>query len=255
MYQERPGFELPPDDATLWRYMDFTKFVSLLDRQALFFSRAIDLGDPFEGSLPKRNLEQIDEHVSNLDNIPADQKGLVLDLVKATYQEIGGRFILVNCWHENRSESDFMWKLYAQKKSGIAVMTSFGSLKRSFTCDAPVHIGRVQYMDYNRDFIPPDDSPPGNFFPIDSRLPFLHKRESFEPEREVRAIVPSGANPLAENAPGAYYEVDPSILIEKVFVAPYAEDWLMELVQSVVKRHGLNASVCRSALAAKPARG
>lgn len=255
MYQDLSIFERPADYATLWRYMDFTKFVSLLNERALFFTRVGRLDDPFEGSLPKGNLERLDEHVNNLDNIPEDQKGLVLDLVKATYREVGGQFILVNCWHENPSESDFMWKLYAQKNSGIAVMTSFGSLKRSFTCGAPVHIGRVQYVDYDRDLIPPGTSPPGSFFPIDWRLPFLHKRESFKPEREVRAIIPSVANPPAESAPGAYYEVDPSILIEKVFVAPYAEDWLMELVQSVVKLYGLNASVCRSALAAKPARG
>ena len=156
MYQERPGFELPPDDATLWRYMDFTKFVSLLDRQALFFSRAIDLGDPFEGSLPKRNLEQIDEHVSNLDNIPEDQKELHSVGVKGIYMLARGQHLLVNCWHENPSESDFMWKLYAKDNYGVAIMTSVESMKKCFTCEEPIHIGRVQYVDYNRDFIPPD---------------------------------------------------------------------------------------------------
>ena len=40
MYQEHPSFNPPSDNATLWRYMDFTKFVSLLDKSALFFVRA-----------------------------------------------------------------------------------------------------------------------------------------------------------------------------------------------------------------------
>jgi hypothetical protein len=50
MYEEHPNFVPPPDRARLWRYMDFTKFVSLLDKEALFFSSAAILGDPFEGS-------------------------------------------------------------------------------------------------------------------------------------------------------------------------------------------------------------
>ena len=40
MYKESRDCKPPPDNAVLWRYMDFTKFVSLLDKQALFFARA-----------------------------------------------------------------------------------------------------------------------------------------------------------------------------------------------------------------------
>lgn len=45
----------PPKDAILWRYMDFVKFISLLETNTLFFARADKLGDPFEGSFPKKN--------------------------------------------------------------------------------------------------------------------------------------------------------------------------------------------------------
>ena len=45
MYETHPLFVAPPGDALLWRYMDFTKFVSLLDTSSLFFSRADLLGD------------------------------------------------------------------------------------------------------------------------------------------------------------------------------------------------------------------
>jgi hypothetical protein len=51
MYQDHPLLSPPPDDAVLWRYMDFTKFVSLLETSALFFCRPDQLGDPFEGSI------------------------------------------------------------------------------------------------------------------------------------------------------------------------------------------------------------
>ena len=36
----------PPADAILWRYMDFTKFVALLEMKSLFFARADKLNDP-----------------------------------------------------------------------------------------------------------------------------------------------------------------------------------------------------------------
>ena len=37
--------------------MDFTKFVSLLEKRALFFARADQLGDPFEGAIPINNIK------------------------------------------------------------------------------------------------------------------------------------------------------------------------------------------------------
>ena len=57
MYKEHEAFTPPLSDTVLWRYMDFTKFVSLLEKQALFFARA-DKHDPFEGAWP--NLSRVE---------------------------------------------------------------------------------------------------------------------------------------------------------------------------------------------------
>jgi hypothetical protein len=35
--------------------MDFPEFVSVLDQRSLFFSKAINLFDPYEGKLPQGN--------------------------------------------------------------------------------------------------------------------------------------------------------------------------------------------------------
>jgi hypothetical protein len=40
------------EDLVIWRYMDFTKFVALLEARSLFFVRVAHLDDPFEGSFP-----------------------------------------------------------------------------------------------------------------------------------------------------------------------------------------------------------
>jgi hypothetical protein len=46
---KKPKYE----HAKIWRFIDFTKFVSLIDKSALFFPRIDRLGDKFEGSIPK----------------------------------------------------------------------------------------------------------------------------------------------------------------------------------------------------------
>ena len=36
-YESHPVFELPDDSTTIWRYMGFSKFISLLNSSALYF--------------------------------------------------------------------------------------------------------------------------------------------------------------------------------------------------------------------------
>jgi hypothetical protein len=54
MREPHPVFTERVEPAELiWRYFDFPKFVSLLNRRALYFSRADLLGDSLEGSFTK----------------------------------------------------------------------------------------------------------------------------------------------------------------------------------------------------------
>jgi histidine triad (HIT) family protein len=43
---------MPHDTTVIWRYFDFAKFVSLIDRHELWFPSAAALEDPLEASLP-----------------------------------------------------------------------------------------------------------------------------------------------------------------------------------------------------------
>ena len=103
-----PVFEAPLDiNVKIWRYIDFTKFVSLLDTKALFFTRADMLGDPYEGSTSYFNK-------ANWPIIYKD-KILIESLHSATSHNAWKRqWTFVNCWHMNEIESAAMWKLYAQ---------------------------------------------------------------------------------------------------------------------------------------------
>lgn len=55
---ERDPFVLPSDPfATIWRYLDFTRFVALLDTQELFFAPVSAFEGHFEGSYSSANID------------------------------------------------------------------------------------------------------------------------------------------------------------------------------------------------------
>ena len=87
--------------------------------------------------------------------------------------------------------------------------------------------------------------------------PYLSKRRSFEHENEVRAITNDFPFPGQEDiyTVGNYYEVDLSLLIKEVIVAPYADDWFIDLIKSVTARYGLQVPVSKSRLADEPTWG
>ena len=233
MYKEHPVFTPPPDDAILWRYMDFPKFVSLVDSSSLFFPRADQLGDPFEGSFSPLNFSTLAERYTPdvAEGIRKAMPGFAR--LRASH--------FINCWHWNDYESDAMWKIYSEKNAGIAVKTDFASLAQSFIGDTNVFVGQVRYVDYNHDMIPES-----NVF-----YAYLHKRNHFAHEREVRAIATN--SPGSDDPhPGLYCEVDLSVLIHAVVLSPLAPAWIAQLVRSVADKYGLQAPITASILAERP---
>ena len=250
MYKKLTNFEIPPEDADLWRYMDFTKFVSLLDQQALFFARGDLLDDPFEGTFPKANAAVRPQLFRQ--QITDEEMRTYLDIFRKSRPSI-----LLNCWHENDYESAAMWKLYSKDNAGIAIRTNFRIFTLSLIDNQDIYVGRVKYIDYDSTAIPESGL-------ID---PFLYKRPNFSHEREVRAIIRSPAHFLLGDDPslrivdsgpfsfmgyGTYSRVDLGQLVQEVVTSPYADHWFHELVQSLAQRYGLTATIRRSSLSDKP---
>jgi hypothetical protein len=54
MYKEHRGFTMPVDqDTKISKYLDFTKFISMLETDSLYFARADKLTDRHEGAFTR----------------------------------------------------------------------------------------------------------------------------------------------------------------------------------------------------------
>jgi hypothetical protein len=255
MYKEHPNFIKPQGSKVkLWRYMDFTKFVNMLNKNELFFARADKLGDPFEGSYPKENVQQrAISHQKMLEQLPSHAHSIFKGRDKAvsTFFRNMRKLIFINSWHESQYESAAMWRLYLKSNEGIAIQSTFGRLKGCFKQGTPdIYIGKVYYRDYLTEKISEN-----NLF-----APFTHKMKSFEHEKEVRALfmefevnkngLPNLLKPTSLNGIGV--TVDLEELIANIYVAPENPKWFFELVKSVTRKYGLKKIPVQSSLDARP---
>ena len=228
--------ECPPKDSKIWRYLDFVKLTSLLDKEALYFPRADLLGDPFEGSISKMNIKK---------------RGQSTDF--SEHYKWFRKLTVINSWHLNEFESDAMWKLYSGEGQGIAIQSTVGHLKNSlkkYKRDK-IYMYKVKYVDYD------------DYWMAEHNLAiFFYKRKSFQHENEFRAVIqkvslidPVNCIPL-DKMPfkdgGLYVPVDLEKLIEKVYLSPTCPDWQRELIQSTLNKYGINKKVWHSRLRDEP---
>jgi hypothetical protein len=243
-------FRQPPsENIRLWRYMDFTKFVSLISSSKLFFCRSDLFSDPFEGSYSKVNVQlrpQLfqdmeifhDVEISNLQNLMIQRSNFTKKIREWTY---------INCWHANEYESAAMWDLYAKTNEGVAVETDYLSLKNVLPDNT--HLGLVNYIDYETEWLPE-----GNTF-----YPFTHKRKSFEHEKEVRAVMQELPSPekgnihdMKNEIPGINIKIELNSLIKNIHVSPTAPKWLVDLTREITVKYGIAADVKKSDLYSEP---
>jgi hypothetical protein len=276
MHAQHPTFRLPPNmDGKIWQYMELAEFVSMLHRKALFFVKANKLRDPYEGIMPQFNnlirspgyskenqqqsqsQDQSSRYIQKLPQIMIQQFQLYRELV------------LVNPWHHNEYESAAMWNLYSHENAGIAIQSTTRKLSKCFNDNKEdtIWIGKVQYLDFSKDGTNEWDN---------LLQAFVTKRKSFEYENEIRAVtcLPDDnlskerivktanredfffsssskarvINPRELTDKGKYVSADLQTLIEKVYIAPYAEPWFEEVLESLLSKYELNTSVTKSDL-------
>lgn len=200
----------------IWKYLDFTKFISLLETNSLYFAKADILMDKHEG-------------VFNSDSkLSASCKNKKFKKTK--------NLVYLNCWHINKYESAAMWNVYLQSNEGIAIQSTYKDLKKSFENNKhEIRLGKIKYVDYQEE----------NICNKDIFYPFFHKRKSFEYEKEFRALIYKNKKTKER---GTFIPINIKTLIKKIYIAPTAEDWIKALVESLVKKYNLNIEIKKSNL-------
>jgi len=244
MIKSEPLFEEIPENIKIWRYMDFTKFISLLSTSSLYFARADSFGDPFEGSWTNLDLVEREDLINKAvaDGVRSEE---------AAYQfrrlmEFQPRNVAISCWHENEDESSMMWKIYLQSNKGIAIQTTLELFKNCFVdLTEDIFLGRVDYINYEKGKFKGDKNGPIG-------RPFAHKRNGFKHEKEIRAIYtqPTHYQTMATGILqcGKSFKVDLPTLIQNIYISPSAPPWFKELLEGCIEKYGYEMQPIQSDL-------
>jgi len=261
---EHPLFSHPSGETRLWRYLDFTKLVALLESRALFLPRADRLGDAFEGSVSPATVALREGLLDLAVAADPEQRNVQRRNLRATIDGVArdrreqASFTYVSCWHASEHESAGMWAQYVPTGHGVAVQTTFEQLQTVLPRHEPyeggflLYLGLVHYLDYTAVAVPE-----GNAY-----APFVCKRQSFEHERELRLISmdspyedafdEAGRRILKTPIDGLSVPVDLDQLLEGIYLRPGTPNWISTLVRALTVRAGVSAEVVVSSLDEDP---
>lgn len=239
MYKDNYSFHTPDPSITIWRYLDFTKFVDLLLTSQLFFARSDQFQDPFEGVFRLKDYENT-KHM-------------------LTHQELTKKFYFLNCWHINDNQSDAMWKIFLDTKNGIAIKSSVGDLIKSLgSSEDDVYISKVYYRDFDKvTFNELMNEEQNKIFNGrgGSLNQFNYKRISFEHEKELRLYhidlpIPHAIKNGIPREPLTHKRIDVDLnnLINEVVIAPFADEWFESLVLQLIEKFDYKFEVSKSKL-------
>src|SRR6266487_3769194 len=143
------SFSPPSANCTLWRYMDLTRFLSLLENRRLFLPRADQFDDPYEGAWSRAGVTLLRD--------PKTNGGLPPQLVEQflAHTEQLRRQMFISCWFASEHESAAMWKLYLQSPEGVAIRSDHDALASALDRSSlKARTTMVRYVDYDNVPIP-----------------------------------------------------------------------------------------------------
>lgn len=219
----------------LWRYMDLSKFISLLEKEALWLARADTFRDKHEGRFPDDMRLAIEEAFKSFDT-SNDSRVKDAD----DFQDFIQKNTFISCWHKNFDENMVMWEIYGRDNNAVAIQTTVKELADSIDGSGfRGHSLILKSVSYQRPV------------EISGVLPyeecFFVKRPHFIFEQEVRISFDtySKENPTKKTPFGYYLPVFIPSLITKVLIHPDSPEWFFEAINSITKKYGIGAPVER----------
>jgi hypothetical protein len=183
---------------------------------------------------------------------------MLLGICRAKIFENARDHLFVNSWCLGEHESMATWQIYGSHAHGVALKSSIDRYKSALQYKSGrehYQFGPVKYhedlqlsSEVKRDFTK------GPFLTSDSLLARevlelgFHKRSCFDHEKEWRAAIFQDESPQK----GILVKFDLDKLIKEVVVGPRAEEFLVNTVNSVLKKYGLDKPVYKSKLLDTP---
>ena len=254
--EHRFEYDIPEENAVLWKYMDLAKLVSLFSTKSLYLRRLDKFDDKYEGAICS---EKGEAHTQSNLSIAA-QIEVLYQLKKELRKEISQEEFIrltkdklkkmeedrehlrsskfVTCWSCNNVESEAMWRLYAKDmQCGVAIKTTYEKLFFALDKAYDVEIGKVHYNDFGTtDYV--------------GRYPEWYKRISLEYENEVRVVLRKDSNTYTDW--GICIPVDINALIQEIVISPEAGTWFLNVVQDLCAKYNVLSPVKTSEIQIQP---
>jgi hypothetical protein len=214
----------------------------------------------------------------------------ILHSFQTLLQLFSNHLMFCNSWFLKENESHTMWAGYGENSSptAIAIQTTIGDLIKSFASTSyQIHIGEIKYKDYKKEdiegyegFPSIDLNNPDNVLKL-FYAPILHKRNIYQEEKEVRAIIsfeticeeyldriytleiPFYSDQLTrEDVPflrrydtnimkdipkkGISLENNLQTLLKTIVISPNAKDYFFDPFQDLIEYYGINPDIVRT---------
>lgn len=249
-------------DGTVWRYLTFSKFISLLAYGSLWFPKLNILQDQYEGTLPnpaKQTLQQSHENWKKF--LPSELHGQIGEMAERNIKD-GRELTVVSCWFLGDSESLKMWKDFVTNNEGVAIKSTIRKLATHVYVEPEFsHIGKVKYVDFTSHDM-------STYHGSQAHERAFLKSNHLQHEQEVRLVTLSIKTPACvgmdgkpyapaqvtgknmnnfEN-PGLYVRVNIEKLVDSITLVPQANKWFEMLIKRIIEMSKLNIQVKRSGL-------
>lgn len=225
-------------NTTIWRYMDLGKFISIVQANQLWFSHRSAFDDPYEGRYSKAVAEEMQRERWNIEE-PRDEA--------TEYLIDDGADDYVSCWNMKESQSAALWEVYTEGDNGVAIKSTVGALKEAIDWFPESKFKRqVEYGTVNYHIT--GDEPTGHYAPI------FTKRDIFDFEQEYRVVLTSFESlddveidgVKIRPGVGIGIEIDPSILLDEVYISPSASGYFRDVVEGLRSDYGPDYSIEKS---------
>lgn len=266
-----PVFNMPPDEAVVWRYMPVDRFIQLYRENYLWFGRVdtYKAEDPHEAWVPVKQQE-LEEVQRKSQNWGYRKQGNVIisgdELAKESYRlfeqllEARDYNTYINCWHRSEIENFAMWKIYGRSHDCVAIRTTIGDLRNALGEDRGYSLygGNLNYIDYKNDVF--SEEAQHNLW-----AKYIHKSHFFKYEKEFRLLFNDNGSktPLLDGAPYFMQPTDEEIdqiskgikvpcdfnrLNARILIGPQFPDESLEKLRSNMNKSNFE-SVAKSEIA------